>query len=391
MIRRLVLLAVFLAALPLRADFAAPPSADAEEAFARAAESLDRGDAEEARKAFEDLLAKYPLPAWKARVDFFRARRALDRGSPSEAAAALAAVDARPIGMQGYRDWFLGLALEKAGRKADAREAFLRAASDETARADRVPAAIEASRVSTGKASRREALAALEAASPAASADQRRDMLDARSRLAAELGDDDALARAAAELVDADPALLFDRKLFPALLREARKRLASESDAGKLETAERLAAAGQTTPALQTAAEAGTASLSPAERRRLHLVRARAYARLGKLDSSDREARLVGEGAPEESAAALVVAENALRRALARRGRSHRVRHVDDLTPDSARQLATAFHAATVGDATDETRMRGFRSEVNLWAAAGDRGAALDAARRMTAIDAGAT
>jgi soluble lytic murein transglycosylase len=35
--------------------------------------------------------------------------------------------------------------------------------------------------------------------------------------------------------------------------------------------------------------------------------------------------------------------------------------------------------------------MRGFRSEIVLWAAAGDASAALDAARRMTAIDAGAT
>ena len=385
------LLALLLAALPLRADFAEPPSPDAEETFARAAEALDRGDAAGARAGFEELLAKYPLPAWKARVDFFRARHALDQGPAAEAAGALAAVDARPIGMQGYLDGFLGLALEKAGKPGEARAAYLRAALDESARAGRAPAALAVARLSKGTAARREALAALEAASAAAAADQRRDLLDARARLAAELGDDDALSRASAELVAGDPALLFDRKLHPALLRQARQRLASEPDAGKLVTAERLAAASQTTPALQTAAEIGGAALSPAEKRRLHLLRARALAKLGRLDASDREARLVGTGAPEESAAALAIAENALRRTLARRGRSHRVRHVADLTPDAARRLAGAFHAATAGDATEETRMRGFRSEVNLWAAAGDPAAALDAARRMTSIDAGAT
>ena len=359
--------------------------------FARAAEALDRGDAESARKGFDQLLARFPLPAWKARVELFRALRALDGDAPSAAAGALAAVDARAIGMQGYLDWFLGVALEKGGKAREARATYLLAAGEESARSDRAPAALAAARLSKGPAARREALAALEAAAPAASADQRRDVLDARGRIAAELGDDDALARAAAELVAQDPALLFDRKVSPPLLREARRVLGGESDAAKLVTAERLAAASQTTPALQTSTELAAAALTAAERRRLHLLRARAQAKLGRLDASDREARLVGAGAPEESAAALVAAENALRRTLARRGRSRRARHVSDLPPDTVRRLAAGFHAATSGEASDETRMRGFRSEVALWAAAGDDAAALDAARRMTAIDAGAT
>jgi len=359
--------------------------------FARAAEALDRADAESARKDFDDLLARFPLPAWQSRVELFRARRTLDRGTPAQAVAALSAVDARAIGMQGYRDWLLGEALERAGKSRDAREAYLRAARDASARADRCPAALAAARLSAGSAARREALAALEDAASDASADQRRDVLDARARLAAELGDDDALSRAAAELVEKDPALLADRKLSPVLLREARRRVSSAGDPEQLATSERLALAGQTTPALQLSAEVATAPLSPAERRRLHLLRARALSKLGKLDASDREASAVGEGAPEESAAALVTAENALRRALAHRGRKRRGGKIADLPPDTARRLAERFHAATAGDASDETRMRGFRSEVMLWAAADDGAAAIDAARRMTAIDAGAT
>jgi len=217
--------AVLLAALPLRADFAEPPSLEADEAFARAAEALDRGDAESARKEFDELLAKFPFPAWQSRVELFRARRTLDRGTPTEAVAALSAVDARAIGMQGYRDWLLGVAFEKAGKARDARDAYLRAARDESARADRCPAALAAARLSSGRPARREALAALEEAASDVSADQRRDALDGRARLAAELGDDGALSRAGAELVEKDPALLGDRKLSPALLREARRRL----------------------------------------------------------------------------------------------------------------------------------------------------------------------
>ena len=390
MIRRALFFAALLAALLLRADFAEPPSPDADETFARAAEALERGDAGAARTGFDELLRNYPLPAWKARVDLFRAHRALDTGDAS-AVAALSAVDARAIGMQGYRDAFLGAALERAGRTREARDAYLRAAREESARADRVPSALAAARLSRGRAEKRETLAALESAAGAAAADQRRDLVDARARLAGELGDDDALARAASDLIEGDPALLFDRKLPRPLLREGRRIVANLSDARKLDTAERLAAEGQTTGALETAAEIAPGALDASRQRRLRLLRARALEKLGKLDASDREARLVGTGGREGSAAALVTAENGLRRALSRRGRSRRKLQIRDLPPDVARRLASGFHEATSGDAAAETKMRGFRFEVVLWAAASDAPSALDAARRMTAIDAGAT
>ncbi|HWC66308.1 MAG TPA: lytic transglycosylase domain-containing protein, partial [Thermoanaerobaculia bacterium] len=201
----------------------------------------------------------------------------------------------------------------------------------------------------------------------------------------------DALARAAGELVASEPTLLYDRKLPRALVAQGRRTVADFPDAKKLDVAERLLAAGQTTAAVQTAAELPPAALGPEGQRRLHLLRARAFEKLGKIDASDREARLVGPGAEEGSAAALVTAENALRRALSRRGRSRRKLHVGDLPPDVARRLAAAFHDATAAEGTSETRMRGFRSEVALWVVAGVAAAALDAVRRMTAIDAGAT
>jgi len=71
----LAALFVALLAVPLRADLPEPPPPEADEVFARAAEALDRGDAESARKDFDDLLARFPLPAWQSRVELFRARR----------------------------------------------------------------------------------------------------------------------------------------------------------------------------------------------------------------------------------------------------------------------------------------------------------------------------
>jgi soluble lytic murein transglycosylase-like protein len=391
LIRRALVLSLLLAASRAAADFPEPPPPDADEMFARGAEALDAGDAAAADAAFARLSEKFPLPAWKARVDFFRARHLLDRASPAEAAAALSSVDARPIGLDGYRQFFLGEALERGGRLAEARAAYLLAARSDGADADRAPAAAAAARLAKSRAEKREALAALEGAAAAASGDQRLELFAARGRLAAELGNDDALARTAAEMIELDPALLFDTRIPPALSREARRQEQLLSDSRQLGLAERLFEAGQTAAAAAESREVAGETLAPDEKRRWHLLLARIQQRLGKIDASDREAQRVGPGAPEEGGAALVTAENALRRVLTRRGKGRRNIAIHDLSPTAARRIAGLFHPATAEDSRAETRMRGFRSEVILWVAADDIPAALDAARRMTALDVGAT
>jgi len=378
------------AAALARADFPEPPSPDADETFARGVEALDRGDAASAEKSFDDLRAKYPLPAWTARIELLRAHRALEGGSAG-AAAALSALDARAIGMEGYRQFFLGAALEKEGRRSAAREAYRNAAARSDAGADRVPAALAAARLAKGRGEKSDDLRTLENAAGDASPDQRRDLWIARARLAGELGDDDALENAADELVELDPVLLEDRALPALLLREARRRANALPDGKRLTLAEQLFDASRTTEALATARDLSLGGLSASERRRAHLVRARSLARLGKIDASDREAGLVGSGSPEEEAAALVAAENALRRATARRGRSRRILALRDLPTSVARRLAELFHRATADTGSSAIRMRGFRSEIALWVAAEDVPDALEAARRMTALDAGAT
>jgi len=384
-------LLAFSAASRARADLPEPPAPEADEMFARGAQALDAGEAASADAEFARLSEKFPLPAWKARVDFFRARRLLDRGRATEAAAALASVDATAIGLEGYRQYFLGEALERAHRPAPARSAYLLAAASDSAEADRALAAVAAARLSASRAEKRQALAVLEAASASASGDQRADIFAARGRLAAELGNDDALARAASEMIELDPALLFDGATPPALARQARREESGLSDARQLELAERLFAEGQTAPASAEVREVAGEALPPAEKRRWHLLLARIQQRLGKIDASDREAARVGPGAPEEGAAALLAAENALRRALTRRGKGRRNIAIRDLSPAAARRIASLFHLATSDASTPEVRMRGFRSEVILWTAASDVPAALDAARRMTDLDAGAT
>jgi soluble lytic murein transglycosylase-like protein len=389
--RRAFLPVVLLAASSLRADFAAPPAPEPDEIFRQGVDALDRGDAARADAEFSSLAEKYPLPAWKARIEFVRAHQAFDHGSASDAVAAFSALDVRSIGMQGYRDYFLGIALERIQRPGDARQAYRRASDEEGGMADRVSAALALGRLSRSRAEKSEALTRLENATAYASPEQRKDLIQARARLAADLGNDDALARAASEMLAIDPGLLFDRNLPRTLSREARREMQDLTDSQKLALAERLYDGGQTTAALTTTQEISNDSLPPPEKRRLHLLRARTFERLGKIDASDREAKLVGAGAPEENAAALVTAENLQRRALTHRGRGRKNLSPRDLPAAAARRLALAFHLATADAGSPDTRMRGFRSEIALWVAAGDIPSALDAARRMTALDAGAT
>jgi len=306
------------------ADIPEPPSPEADEMFARGADALERGEASAAESRFAELSEKYPAPAWKARVDLFRARRFLEEGPAARAVAALAAADARPIGLEGYRQYFLAVALERAHRPDEARSAYLLAAQDPGAEADRAAAATAAARLSKSRAEKRQALAALEGSAAAASGEQREPLFSARGRLAAELGDDDALARAASELLETDPALLSNRNLLPALAREARRQARALPDARQLALAEHLFVQGETAAALAETRDVDGAALTPAERRRWHLLLARIQQRFGKIDAADHEAQRVGAGAPEEGAAALVTAEDALRRALTRRGRGRR-------------------------------------------------------------------
>jgi len=320
--------------------------------FAGGVEALERGDASAAETRFAELSQKYPAPAWKARVDLFRARRLLESGPAARAVEALAAADARPIGLEGYRQYFLAIAFEHAHRLEEARSAYFLAARDPAAEADRAAAATAAARLSKSPAEKRQALAALEGAASAASGEQREPLFSARARLAAELGDDDALSRAASELLDTDPALLFHANLPPALAREARRQARALPDARQLALAEHLFLQGETAGALGETRDVDGEALTPVEKRRWHLLLARIHQRSGKVDAADREAQRVGAGAPEEGAAALVTAEDALRRALTRRGRNRRNITIRDVSPGAARRLAALFHRATSDDST---------------------------------------
>ena len=370
-------------------DFSSPPSPDAEDLFARGAEALDRGDTAAATSAFSEVRAKFPLPAWAARIDFLLARKELESGDARRAARSLSALDLRPIGLEEYRDEFLATALARAGKPAEARAAYLRCAQARSAR--QADAALALAAASRSRVEKREALDLLERASVGQEPSQSEALLGARARLAGELGDDDALARAAAQLLATRPSAAFDRRTPKLLLREARRQLARLADPGRLELAERLAEAGESTGALSVCDEVLPRELSPLEKRRLHLVRARVLSRLGRLDASDREARRVEPGPPaEEKGAALVLAENALRRSLGGRGR-RRNRTVRDLPPEEARRLALLFRAASDAASPEDTRGRALRSEIGLWVAAGERGAALEDAKRITALNPAAT
>ncbi len=389
MTRRGFALALLIVARVAAADFSSPPSPDAEELFAKGAEALDRGDAAAAAAAFSGVRSKFPLPAWSARIDFLLARRELETGSARRAADLLGGLDLRPIGLQEYRDYFLGVALSRAGMAKESRVTFLRSGQARSAR--QADAALAFAASSRTRAEKHEALDVLELASAGQEPAQTEALLVGRAALAGDLGDDDALARAASRLLENRPSAIFDRKIPKLLIREARRQLARLSDPLQLDFTERLAEAGESTGALSFSEDVDPREISSLEKRRLHLVRARVLSRLGRLDASDREARRVEPGpAAEEKGAALVLAENAFRRALAGRGR-RRKRTVRDLSPAEARSLALGFHAASDAAAPESTRDRAFRTEIGLWVAAQERNAAVEDARRMTASNPSAT
>ncbi len=369
------------------ADFSSAPSTDAEDLFARGAEALDRGDTRGSETLFSEIRSKYPLPAWSARIDFLLARKALESGRTAEAIDSLSRLDARSIGLEEYRDYFLGSAFARVRKIGESREAFLRCAPVRSGR--QAEAALALAGSSRSRVEKRQALEVLERGTAGQEPAQILSLLTARAFLAGELGDDEALERAAAQALVARPELAFDRRVPRILGREIRRELGRLSDSRRLEVAERLASAGESTGALGVTGDIVLSDVSPGEARRVHLVRARVLARLGRLDASDREARKVEPGPPEEKTAALVLAENALRRALS--GRRRRNRTVRDLSPAEAKTLAFAFHTAAEGAPPPETRDRALRSEVVLWVAAGDRGAALECARKLTGASPSAT
>ncbi|MGH9440861.1 MAG: transglycosylase SLT domain-containing protein [Thermoanaerobaculia bacterium] len=389
MIRRSLALALLFVARTAAGDFSSPPSPDAEDLFARGAEALDRGDGEAAASAFAEIRSKYPLPAWDERIDFLLARKPLDSGMPKRAVDLLTRLDVRAIGLEEYRDYFLGSADLRAGMAAEARAAFVRCARGISARQADAALAVAAS--SRSRAGKLEALDLLGRASAAREPGRIDELLAARARLARELGDDGALARTASDLLRLRPSALFDRNSPRLLQREARRELARLPDSRRLEIAQKVAEAGESSGALALSEGVAIGGLSPVEQRRFHLLRARVMSRLGKLDSSDREAGRVAPGPPaEEKGAALVLAQNSLRRTLAGRGR-RRNRAVRDLAPAEARRLALEFHAASGGESPEDVRERALRSEIALWVAAGDRDAAMESAARLTASNPAAT
>ena len=388
MTRRIFAIAFLLVARIGAGDFSSAPPPDAEDLFARGVEALDRGDSGASSALFSQIRARYPLPAWTARIDFFLARKALDAGQVDAAVEAFSRLDARSIGLQEYRDFFLGSALARQGNAGESREAVLRCAESRSGRQADAALALAAS--SRSRVEKRQALDVLERASAGQEPAQIVALLTRRSLLAGELGDDDALERAAAQALLARPELLFDRKVPKMLSREIHRELGRQSDSRRLEIAERLAAAGESTGALSVSSDIAVSEVSPEEVRRLHLLRARTLARLGKLDASDREAQRVAPGPAAEKEAGLVLAENSLRRALAGRKR-RRNRTIRDLAPDEARRLALAFHSVSDPAAPEDVRERALRSEIALWMAAGDRSAALDSARKLTAANSSAT
>jgi soluble lytic murein transglycosylase len=371
-----------------RADFPLPPPQEAEELFGRGAELLDRGEAAAASEQFQRLQLLYPLPAWDIRVRFLQGRRALDQRAPVVAAEIFSCLRADAIGLEAYREFFLGQAYEREKKREAALAAYGRAGSLPGEFADLAQDALAFVRLAETKAELARGLAILERASESASPDDLVLLLAERTRISERLSSPSAFVRVGWDLLFACLPPRLEKKLPSALRAQAARLEASLSDSVRLTLAEKRFAAGDSEGAAGVAARVGDKRLSPEDRRRLALLRAAALARLGHRSASDRAASLVPrDGSPEDFRARLLVAENeTLRQRTGRRRRSES--SAADFSEEAARRLLPLYAPLASPDSPTDVRRKALLRCLALSTSLDDRASALAFSRAITREDA---
>lgn len=387
MARRLLLLLLLALVRPLGADPPAPVSAEAEDLFSRGVDALSQKDPSPAGPIFEDLQRRYPLPAWKARIDFLTAHRLLEKGDDAGAVKAFFALDARSIGLQAYGHYFLATALERLKKRDAAAEWFRTAYAEDDKFVPRIRAALAAARLAGNPAEQTQALEMLESSMATAQGEERRDALAARFELASRLGSAQALERAARDLLKWEPELLESSRLPSALVRQARRLFGDLSETERISVCRRIFDSGDARGALENCGKLSESELSASDRDALNLLRARALSRLGRFPAALSHARKITGATPDGFAARLTEADAALRQALRARSRKRKPAQVRDLAEKVAAELARRFEEPSSQAAPLEIRFEALRSLLFLSAAAGDRAKAVSAAREIVRID----
>lgn len=375
------------------ADLPSPPPPEAEALFARAAEALDRGQAVKSEESLRELRARYPLPGWEARIGLLLGRKAFDQHAFTLAQDLLSCVDARSIGLEGYRSYLLAAALEKQGEVESARFVYLRAASSGPF-ADQGAAALAFARLARTPADERLALSLLEQAS-AAAGEELFPLIRERSFLAERRRDAAALTRAAQDLLLRVPVRVRPEEIPRALRRRTESLRFLQSPEQRLWLAQVLLGRGEISSALAETGRIDAGSLPAEDRPDLFVLRSRIFARLHRPADSNREASKVArDGSSREFDARLQLAENAFEAAASKaRRKSRRASSAapPQIREEEARRLLLLFAPLAEAPSPPAVRRTASLRLLSLALEVDDRAGALRFARAVTAEEPTAT
>jgi soluble lytic murein transglycosylase-like protein len=298
--RRAALAVVLTVAWPyrLRAEFPAPPPAQAEEIFGRAAAAMESGDFALMSSALGEL-SPLDLPrAWASRADFLKAESLLRQKQFSEAALAFSLLQAESIGLAPYRDEKLGDALAGDGRQDEAIRALTAAAGQDFGG---LPATARMlASLARIPGDREIAFTALLRALGYNSSDELESTIEDLARVADTIGRSDAIETAARVVLADEPAARSSPGVAASVRAAATEILRGVTPAERLKVAELENAQGRFAEALRDAP--GTSAG--------HLLRARILKEHKRPHEAERELARVAPSDPDATtAAALLRAE----------------------------------------------------------------------------------
>jgi soluble lytic murein transglycosylase-like protein len=198
-------------------------SEDLDAEFARAADLLEQGLRADAERVLAEVRRKASQRAWDARVAFLLAADDERRGDSAAAARNLAEAPAAAIGLDPYRRLRLARALAATGRDTEALEEWRAAFETEQPYAMRVGTGRRLSVELERRKRPAEALRVLEAVAAHAASSEFREVSIARIRVGLAVKDQEAVARAARDLLLRAPRADLDKGT-PVFAKQAMRR-----------------------------------------------------------------------------------------------------------------------------------------------------------------------
>lgn len=299
-IRKSILALLLLTAAGIRADVGAPSvSADFDAEFARAADLLEAGRRPEAAKLLEGITQKSAQAAWSARAAFLLALDDLRREDSASAADQLDRTPAVAIGLEPYREFFLGRALAGGGKFDEAVGKYRACFETEEPFAMRLACGRALALLLEKGGDRQQAARILAKAAAMASDSEVARVASERVRLGLAVRDARMVREAARDLLLAgvEPTFPLPAATRRALREEERRLSASE----RARRGSAMIAAGNVRGGVRLLEQNRPALLVPAERDRYLLALARGLARLGKARQAESVAAQIAEDATEVS------------------------------------------------------------------------------------------